>query len=96
MSAGVVAGPAEILEQMWDVALLTGAMLGPLDAWLLLRGLRTLPLRMPRHNVNGHALAEALEDHPAVARVRYPGPADAPAARAGGQADERLRRGTWR
>ena len=53
-------------------------MLGPFDAWLLLRGLRTLPLRMPRHNDNGQALAEALKDHPAVTRVHYPGLATHP------------------
>jgi methionine-gamma-lyase len=73
VSAGVLAGPAEILDRIWDVGVLTGAVLGPFDAWLLLRGLRTLPLRMPRHNVNGQALAEALSGHPAVARVHYPG-----------------------
>ena len=78
VSAGVLAGPAGILDQIWDVALLTGAVLGPFDAWLLLRGLRTLPLRMPRHNDNGQALAEALNDHPAVARVHYPGLATHP------------------
>ncbi|WP_250285380.1 MULTISPECIES: trans-sulfuration enzyme family protein [unclassified Frankia] len=73
VSAGVLAGPAELLDRVWDVGLLTGAVLGPFDAWLLLRGLRTLPLRMARHNANGQALAEALERHPAVARVHYPG-----------------------
>ncbi|HTI22531.1 MAG TPA: aminotransferase class I/II-fold pyridoxal phosphate-dependent enzyme [Kutzneria sp.] len=73
VSAGVLAGPAEILDRVWDTAVLTGAVLGPFDAWLLLRGLRTLPLRMPRHNANGQALAETLSAHPAVARVHYPG-----------------------
>jgi methionine-gamma-lyase len=73
VSAGVVAGPAQLLDRIWDVALLTGAALGPFDAWLLLRGLRTLPLRVSRHNHNGQALAEALECHPAVTRVHYPG-----------------------
>ncbi len=73
VSAGVVAGPAETLDRIWDVALLTGAVLGPIDAWLLLRGLRTLPLRVPRHNANGRALAEALACHPSVTRVHYPG-----------------------
>ena len=73
VSAGVLAGSAEVLDRIWDVALLTGAVLGPFDAWLLLRGLRTLPLRMARHNANGQALAEALQAHPAVARVHYPG-----------------------
>ena len=78
VSAGVLAGPAEILDRIWDVALLTGAVLGPFDAWLLLRGLRTLPLRVARHNANGQALAEALNGHPAVARVHYPGLATHP------------------
>jgi methionine-gamma-lyase len=78
VSAGVIAGSAEILDRIWDVGLLTGAVLGPFDAWLLLRGLRTLPLRMPRHNANGQALAEALKDHPAVSRVHYPGLANHP------------------
>lgn len=73
VSAGVLAGRAEILDRIWDVGVLTGATLGPFDAWLLLRGMRTLPLRMPRHNANGLALAEALHDHPAVSRVHYPG-----------------------
>jgi methionine-gamma-lyase len=73
VSAGVVAGSAELLDRIWDVGLLTGAVLGPFDAWLLLRGLRTLPMRVARHNDNGQALAEALERHPAVTRVHYPG-----------------------
>ncbi len=78
VSAGVLAGPAELLDRIWDVGLLTGAVLGPFDAWLLLRGLRTLSLRMERHNANGQALAQALADHPAVARVHYPGLATHP------------------
>jgi methionine-gamma-lyase len=73
VSAGVLAGSAEILDRVWETGVLTGAVLGPFDAWLLLRGLRTLPLRMPRHNANGQALAEVLQDHPVVARVHYPG-----------------------
>ena len=78
VSAGVVAGPAALLDKIWDVGLLTGAVLGPIDAWLLLRGLRTLPLRMTRHNENGMALAQALEHHPAIATVHYPGLASHP------------------
>ncbi|MER6031590.1 aminotransferase class I/II-fold pyridoxal phosphate-dependent enzyme [Streptomyces sp. NPDC001817] len=78
VSAGVLAGPAKILDRIWDTSLLTGATLGPIDAWLLLRGIRTLPLRVPRHNDNGLALAEALNSHPAVARVHYPGLATHP------------------
>jgi len=78
VSAGVLAGPASILDRIWDTSLLTGATLGPIDAWLLLRGIRTLPLRVPRHNDNGLALAEALSGHPAVAQVHYPGLAGHP------------------
>lgn len=74
----MIAGRAELLDRIWSVGLLTGAVLGPIDAWLLLRGLRTLPLRMPRHNGNGLALATALEDHPAISRVYYPGLASHP------------------
>ncbi|MFJ9560637.1 trans-sulfuration enzyme family protein [Streptomyces fuscichromogenes] len=73
VSAGVLAGPAGLLDRVWETGLLTGAVLGPFDAWLLLRGMRTLPLRVPRHNENGQALAQALAGHPAVSRVHYPG-----------------------
>jgi len=50
-----------------------GAILGPMDAWLVLRGTKTLPLRMERHNSNTQVLAEYLAGHPKVARVHYPG-----------------------
>ncbi len=50
-----------------------GAILGPMDAWLVLRGTKTLPIRMERHNANAMALAEFLAAHPKVTRVLYPG-----------------------
>jgi cystathionine beta-lyase/cystathionine gamma-synthase len=50
-----------------------GPVLNPFDAWLVTRGLRTLPLRMARHNENGLAVASWLAEHPAIARVHYPG-----------------------
>jgi cystathionine beta-lyase/cystathionine gamma-synthase len=50
-----------------------GAILGPMDAWLVLRGTKTLPLRMERHNANAQAVAEYLAAHPKVRRVFYPG-----------------------
>jgi cystathionine gamma-lyase/cystathionine beta-lyase/cystathionine gamma-lyase/homocysteine desulfhydrase len=50
-----------------------GAILGPMDAWLVLRGTKTLPLRMERHNANTQVLAEYLAAHPKVSRVHYPG-----------------------
>jgi cystathionine beta-lyase/cystathionine gamma-synthase len=55
-----------------------GAILGPFDAWLVLRGTKTLPLRMAQHNVNGMALACFLESHPKVRQVHYPGLASHP------------------
>jgi len=50
-----------------------GAILGPMDAWLVLRGTKTLALRMERHNSNTQVLAEYLAAHPKVTRVYYPG-----------------------
>jgi methionine-gamma-lyase len=48
-------------------------VLHPFEAWLLRRGLQTFPMRMAAHNRNALAVARFLEDHPAVARVYYPG-----------------------
>ena len=50
-----------------------GAILSPFDSWLVLRGTKTLALRMQQHNINGMALAEFLSAHPKVKRVYYPG-----------------------
>ena len=50
-----------------------GAILGPMDAWLVLRGTKTLPIRMERHNANAQVLAEFLASHPKVTHVNYPG-----------------------
>jgi methionine-gamma-lyase len=73
LMAGVVAGSRELIERTWMTANVAGAVCAPFNAWLLLRGLRTLDLRMQRHNANGLALATALEGHPAVSRVHYAG-----------------------
>jgi cystathionine beta-lyase/cystathionine gamma-synthase len=51
----------------------TGAVPGPLDCWLALRGTKTLPLRMRQHDASGRRIAAWLEQHPAVQRVYYPG-----------------------
>lgn len=71
--AGAVVGSAERIEQIWDTAIVLGATLGAFDAWLLLRGLRTLPLRVARANDNAMAAARFLEGHPMVEAVHYPG-----------------------
>ncbi|MBS1789951.1 MAG: aminotransferase class I/II-fold pyridoxal phosphate-dependent enzyme [Acidobacteria bacterium] len=73
VTAGAMVGNQELLERVWRFALVAGAALSPFDAWLLLRGLRTLGLRVDRHNSNAMALARFLETHPKVARVYYPG-----------------------
>jgi len=72
--AGAVVGSAERLERLfYDTYLLNGGILGPFDAWLLNRGLRTLPLRMRQHHRDGLALATWLADHAKVRRVFHPG-----------------------
>ena len=71
--AGVVMGSKEWIDKIWDTHIVLGAVLGPFDAWLILRGLRTLSLRVQRHNENAMALAQFLEGHHAVKAVHYPG-----------------------
>ena len=73
ITAGVIVGSHEFVERAWKFALVAGAVLSPFDGWLLLRGLRTLGLRVERHNRNALALARFLETHRQVERVHYPG-----------------------
>lgn len=73
ITAGVVVGSREFVERAWKFGLVAGAVLSPFDGWLLLRGLRTLGLRVERHNANALAVARFLEAHPQVERVHYPG-----------------------
>lgn len=63
----------KLLERFRLVRKTIGAIQAPLDAWLTLRGLKTLPLRMKAHSETAATVAEWLEAHPAVARVNYPG-----------------------
>ena len=56
----------------------TGAVSGPFDAWLTLRGIKTLAARMDRHCANAARIAQVLSEHPAVTSVLYPGLADHP------------------
>ena len=63
----------ELAEEIRFVRKSTGAVPGPMDAWLCLRGTKTLHVRMARHNENGLAVARHLEQHAAGARVIYPG-----------------------
>jgi cystathionine beta-lyase/cystathionine gamma-synthase len=70
---GTVATSKERFDDLYQVLKLTGANLGPYEAWLLLRGLKTLPIRMQRHCENAATVAGWLEEHPMVSRVFYPG-----------------------
>jgi cystathionine gamma-lyase len=73
LTAGVICTSNELAEQIWQTHLSLGSVLSPMDAWLLLRGLRTLPMRMKQINANALALAEFLENQPQVEKVFYPG-----------------------
>jgi cystathionine gamma-lyase/cystathionine beta-lyase/cystathionine gamma-lyase/homocysteine desulfhydrase len=69
----VVATRDDHIEWLRFVQNAEGAIIGPMDAWLVLRGTKTLPIRMERHNANAMMLAEFLAAHPKVTRVNYPG-----------------------
>jgi cystathionine gamma-synthase len=71
--AGTVIGPRDILTQIENSRGVFGTMSNPNDAYLLLRGLKTLDVRVRRQNENGQRVAEFLEGHAAVERVYYPG-----------------------
>ena len=73
VTAGVIISDDKFIERAWNFSLLAGSILSPFDGWLLLRGLRTLALRVERHNSNALALARSLEGRPEVERVHYPG-----------------------
>ena len=70
--AVVVADPA-LGERLGFLQNATGAVAGPFDAWLTLRGVKTLAVRMDRHGQNAARVADMLAGHPAVSRVHYPG-----------------------
>ena len=78
ITAGAVVARRELIDQLWPTQICLGATLGPMDAWLLLRGMRTLALRVRQHNASALALATWLEQHPKVERVYYPGLASHP------------------
>ena len=74
----VVAVEDEHIEWLRFIQNAAGAILSPFDSWLVLRGTKTLALRMAQHNANGLAIAEFLAGHPAVTQVFYPGLPDHP------------------
>ncbi len=70
---GAIITSRENREALREILKMTGGNLGPTDAWLTMRGLKTLPLRMRQHCENAMRVAAWLEAHPRVARVNYPG-----------------------
>jgi cystathionine beta-lyase/cystathionine gamma-synthase len=73
LTAGAVVSSQAFINEAWKLGVVFGSVLSPFDAWLLMRGIRTLALRVEQHNRNAMALAQFLESHPKVSAVNYPG-----------------------
>ncbi len=73
LTAGIVCGNQEYIARVWKRSVALGASLAPLDSWLLLRGLKTLSLRVKQINANALQLAQFLDQHPKIRTVSYPG-----------------------
>jgi cystathionine beta-lyase/cystathionine gamma-synthase len=78
VTAGVVVGSRKLVEPVWEYARVHGPVLHPMEAWLLVRGLKTYALRMRQHNRSGALVAEALAKASGIAKVHYPGLASHP------------------
>jgi cystathionine gamma-synthase/methionine-gamma-lyase len=76
--AGVIATSSENKTKLNELNKLVGGVLGPFEAWLALRGLKTLPLRMRQQCENAQRVADWLRLHPRISRVIYPGLPDHP------------------
>jgi cystathionine gamma-synthase len=76
--SGVVLGKKELTEPIREYLKITGGVIDPHSAYLLIRGLKTFELRIKCHNASGQKVAEYLESHPKVLRVYYPGLASHP------------------
>jgi methionine-gamma-lyase len=71
---GALLGPGDLMLDLNEEALVHyGGVISPFNAWLIMRGIATLPIRMAAHSQNALQVAEFLESHPAVTRVNYPG-----------------------
>jgi len=78
MAGALCASEKLIKEKLLPVMKNSGMVLSPFNAWVVLKGLETLDIRMRAQSAHGHAMAEWLEQHPAVSRVYYPGLANHP------------------
>jgi cystathionine beta-lyase/cystathionine gamma-synthase len=73
VGGAVVMNDAELADRLKFLQNAAGAVLGPMDSWLVLRGVKTLAVRMRQHSANGMAVAQFLAGHPKVKLVHYPG-----------------------
>lgn len=73
LMAGAIVGTRALVDQIWHSHIVLGAVADPFAGWLLMRGLRTLVLRVQRQNQTALRLAKHLAEHPKVSRVHYPG-----------------------
>jgi methionine-gamma-lyase len=78
LTAGVIVGRGDLIKRATHTLRILGPVLDPFAAWLLVRALRTIGIRVERHNQSAQRLAEFLIRHPQVARVNYPGLASHP------------------
>ncbi len=78
LGGAVVLKEAELAEKVGFLQFGVGAVSGPMDAWLTIRGIKTLAVRMDRHSSNAQAIAERLVGHPKLTAVYYPGLPDHP------------------
>ena len=92
VGGALVLADSELGEQVAYNQNAMGSIAGPFDSWLVLRGIKTLGVRMDRHSANAERIVEMLTAHPKVAEVLYPGTAGSPRARHRGEADEVVRR----
>ncbi len=72
LTCGVVCGRQELMDQLWETRTTLGNCMDPHAAWLLIRGMKTLAVRVARQNENALRVAEFLEQHAKVRRVHYP------------------------
>jgi methionine-gamma-lyase len=73
ITAGVTVGSGEFIQKLKEMRKHLGGVLDPHATWLLLRGLKTLAVRMEKHNLNAMQVAKYLEKHPKVKKIYYPG-----------------------
>jgi cystathionine beta-lyase/cystathionine gamma-synthase len=73
VTGGIVATTWDRAAELRELNKLTGAILGPFESWLTLRGIKTLSLRVPKQSENAATIAVWLVDHPRVSKVHYPG-----------------------